>query len=209
MPVLPGVKIFWAAALLACAGCSSFAAALAPDVNTEAAALREGAYVLDRDHAALIFKVDHLGFSKFVGRFDRFDVSLDFDPDNPEAARVEAIIEMASLNVAVDGFARTLLGSNWFDAEAHPRAIFRSTGVTITGDNEGVLNGDLTLRGVTQPVSMAVTFNGGGNDRLRGAYVTGFSGTMVIDRNAFGVDRFGGLVGDEVVLEIEAEFKRR
>jgi len=192
--------------LTACA--SVLAPALAPNVNTDPTALKAGNYALDAKHASLIFKIGHLGFSQYVGRFERFDVSLEFDQENAAAARIEAVIDMTSLDVANDDFAATLMGPNWFDAGQYPEAIFRSTGIEVTADNTGVMTGDLTLHGVTQPITMDVIFNGGGNDRLRGAYVIGLSARAKLDRRAFGVDRFNGLVSDMVEIEIEAEFKK-
>ena len=193
--------------LLAVGGC---AAVLKPDVSTEPQALRAGAYALDPAHRALLFKIDHLGFSAYVGRFDAFDASLDFDEANPESARVEAVIEMASLDVGDEEFAETLKGPNWFDAATFPQAVFRSTSIDVTGDNRGVMIGDLTLHGVTAPVSLDVVFNGGGTDRLRrGAYVVGFSASGSFRRSDFGIDRFSGLIADDVAIEIEAEFLRR
>jgi len=190
----------------ALAGCASL---LAPNVKTDPAALRAGQYALDPDHAALVFRIDHLGFSQFVGRFEKFSASLDFDEADPTSARVEAIIDMTSLDVANDEFAETLQGSDWFDAEAYPEAVFRSTAISVTDENAGVMTGDLTLHGVTAPVSLDVVFNGGAPDRLRGGnYVVGFSARGAFSRGAFGVDRFGGLIGDNVAIEIEAEFIR-
>ena len=192
----------------ACA--STLAPLVAPNVDTDANALEEGAYRLDRDHAALTFRVDHLGFSDYVGRFERFDATLDFDPEQPEAARVEAIIQMTSLDVANDEFAETLKGPQWFHTARYPEALFVSTAIEITGDNTGIMTGDLTLRGKTAPVSLNVVFNGGARDRLRrGAYIVGFSAVGAFDRTVFDVDRFSGVVGDEVTIAIEAEFMRR
>ena len=193
------------------AACASTLAQLAaPKVDTDRSALEEGAYELDPDHAALIFRVDHLGFSEFIGRFERFDAGLDFDPEKPQAARINAVIDMTSLDVGNDEFAETLKGAQWFDAPRFPEARFISTAIEITGENAGTMTGDLTLRGETAPVTLSVTFNGGARDRLRrGAYVVGFSATGAFDRNAFGVDRFSGVVGDQVSIEIEAEFIRR
>lgn len=204
------IKFMVALGAFSAAACAStLAPALAPRVSTGAAALRDGNYALDTDHAALLFKVGHLGFSKYIGRFERFNVTLDFDPDTPESARVEAVIDMTSLDVANDKFARTLMGSNWFDAERYPQTVFRSTGIEITGENSGIMSGDLTMHGVTKPVEMHVIFNGGGYDRLRGAYVVGMSASAKINRVDFGVNRFRALVSDEVELEIEAEFERQ
>ncbi|MEO1241350.1 MAG: YceI family protein [Pseudomonadota bacterium] len=202
------LKAIGFAALFLCAGCAALAPVFAPKVNADATALRAGNYSLDPAHASLIFKIDHLGFSTYVGRFNSFDISLDFDENDPTAARVEAVIDMTSLDVANDDFANTLTGSNWFNANRFPEAVFQSTAIKVTGDNRGVMTGDLTLHGVTQPVTLDVTFNGGGSDRLRGAYVIGLSATSEISRRAFGVDRFDGIVGDAVKIEIEAEFLR-
>lgn len=195
--------------ILASAALAGCAALIAPKVVNEPAALKAGAYALDRDHAALLFKVGHLGYSTYVGRFESFDASLDFDADNPAAAHVEAIIDVASLDVANDDFAGTLKGAGWFEADAFPKAVFRSTGIEITGANTGVMTGDLTLKGVTAPVMLDVVFNGGAQDLIRGGYVVGFSARGKLGRAAFGVDRFKALVGDEVTIEIEAEFKKR
>lgn len=200
-----------AAACVFAASCASTLAPLvAPQVNTDATALREGAYELDPDHAALIFRVDHLGFSDFVGRFEIFDAVLDFDPENPQVARIEAIIDVGSLDIANDEFAETLTSGQWLDAANFPQARFLSTGMEITGASTGLVTGELTLHGVTAPMQLAVTFNGGSRDRLRGgAYIVGFSAKGAFDRTAFGVDRFSGVVGDMISIEIEAEFIRR
>ncbi len=198
------------AAVLSGSCASTLAPLVAPDVDTGAAALRAGEYELDPEHAALIFRVDHLGFSDFVGRFETFNAVLDFDPDAPEAASVEAIIEVGSLDIANDAFAETLKSDQWLGAGSSPTARFVSRSLDITGEKSGIVTGDLTLRGVTAPVSLAVTFNGGARDRLRGgAYVVGFSARGAFDRTDFGIDRFSGIVGDEIAIEIEAEFIRR
>lgn len=202
-------QILAVSAMVLSAGCETLATAFAPDVETRATALRPGNYALDPDHAALIFKVDHLGFSTYVGRFERFDVSLEFEEDDPAESRVAAIIDMTSLDVANDDFAETLMGPGWFDAAAFPEAQFQSTGIVITGENAGTMTGDLTLHGVTAPVNLEIEFNGGGRDRLRGAYAIGLSARGEISRSAFGVDSFNGLVGDTVGIEIEAEFLRQ
>lgn len=200
------IMLLAAVGFVAAAGCASL---LKPEVSAEPAALRAGQYELDPGHAALVFKIGHLGFSQFVGRFETFDASLDFDEADPQSARLEAVIDMTSLDVADDEFAQTLTGDGWFETKTFPEAVFRLTAVEVTGENKGVATGDLTLHGVTQPIKLAVVFNGGGRDRLRGAYVVGFSATGTISRSAFGVDKFGGLVADEVMIEIEAEFLRR
>ena len=168
----PSRLAFLSLLLSTAAGCASL---VAPNVASEPAALKAGAYALDQNHALLLFKINHLGYSAYVGRFEKLDATLDFDAANVSAARVEAKIDIASLDVANDEFARTLTGADWFDAAAFPEAVFRSTSVEKTGETTGRMTGDLTLHGVTAPVTLEVAFNGGARDILRGGYVVGFS----------------------------------
>ena len=192
--------------ILLISGCAS---AVAPDVRTDASALRKGEYTLDQSHASILFKINHLGFSTYIGRFETFDAALDFDDKRPERARIEATIDMTSLDIANDDFAQTLMGPEWFDAAQYPQTRFVSERIVVTGATTGVMSGQLTLHGKTRPVSLNVVFNGGARDLLRGAYVVGFSATGSINRTAFGIDRFSGVITDSVDLEIEAEFLRQ
>ncbi len=204
------MRFFSTLLLVACiAGAMGCASLITPKPGAERAALRDGAYRLDPDHASVLFKIDHLGYSNYVGRFNRLNAVLDFSTDDPQASTLEAIVEIDSLDVANDAFSRTLLGPSWFDGTRFPQAIFRSTSVEITGDQNGRITGDLTLRGVTAPMMLEVTFNGGAQDLLRGGYVLGFSAVGVLDRTQFGVDALSGVIASEVRLEIEAEFIRR
>lgn len=176
--------------------------------SQEPAALRPGRYRLDPAHAAVGFKVDHLGFSRFAGRFNRFDASLDFDAATPEAARLEVLLDIASLDVNAPVFADTLRGPGWFDAARFPQARFVSQRVTPLGPNTGKVAGDLTLHGVTAPFILNVTFNGGAANALSGRYTLGFSANGRLRRSAFGIDALVPAVGDAVELDIEAEFQQ-
>ena len=192
------------------AACTSVVAPLLkPDVSTQITRVKAGDYALDPEHAAVLFRIDHLGFSTYVGRFETFDASLTGDAADPASSSVEAVIDMTSLDVANAPFATELMGPDWFDAAAFPQAVFKSTSVAMTGDTTATVTGDLTLHGVTAPVTLDVTFNGAAYDRLRGADVVGFSAMTTIDRTEFGVSRFSGLVTDTVDIEIEAEFLKQ
>lgn len=210
-----GHSLFRAGAALALAaiflaGCSSVAGALlAPKVDATASRLSPGDFALDTKHAALVFRINHLGFSDYVGRFDRFEASLSGDAANPAGASVEAIIDMASLNIANPEFAGELMGPAWFDAAGHPQAVFRSTSIQLTSETTAEITGDLTLKGVTRPITLAAKLNGSAYDPLRQADVVGFSASGEINRADFGIDRFSGLLTDTVRIEIEAEFIRQ
>jgi polyisoprenoid-binding protein YceI len=189
------------------------AAAIVP-VETPAPA---GVYRLDKSHATLVFKVDHIGFSAYTGQFRSFDATLQFDPAQPEDMSVTATIDATSLDIPSppEGFLDALKGADWLDAVGHPEMVFRSTSVTLTAPDRARVDGDLSFRGVVAPVEMHVVFNGGyagfppydPNARI------GFSATGALRRSVFGVsigvptpDAPIG-VGDLVRFEIEAEFK--
>jgi polyisoprenoid-binding protein YceI len=191
-------------ALLALAACGYLIPA--GHQTTEPAALRAGAYTLDPDHAVLLWKLDHLGFSTFVGRFDRLRGSLDFDPERPEEAVVEIVVDTASVSTHVASLTDDLRSASWFATDRFPEARFISQSVEVTGSDTGRVSGDLTLLGVTRPVTLDVTFNGGAPNILTGRYTLGFAASTVIDRSAFGLSTFVPAIGREVTLEIHVEF---
>jgi polyisoprenoid-binding protein YceI len=205
-PVRPILLVLLALVCPALGGCGY----LVPHHHqtTAPSALPEGAYRLDPEHATILFKVDHLGFSRLVGRFDRFDATLDFDPQRPEAATLVAVIDVASIDLGLPVFEEELRGPGWLDVERFPEARFASRSIAITGEDTGIVTGDLTLHGVSAPVTLAVTFNGGGSNLLTGAYTLGFEAHGTVLRSSFGLGAFAPAIGDEVLLEIHAEFLR-
>jgi len=197
-------------AVLALGGCVSLAAPLLkPKLSAEITSLPAGDWRLDPAHAALVFRINHLGYSDLIGRFETFEVSLMGDASDPASARADAIIDMTSLDIANDSFAEELMGPKFFDTGRYPQAVFRTLSVT-PGENGGAeVNGELTLHGQTRPVVLDVQFNGTAFDPIRGAQVAGFSAKTAIDRTEFGISAFSGLVTDEVRIEIEAEFLKQ
>ena len=186
-------------------------AALAP-VKTDAPA---GAYKLDKAHASLTFRVNHIGFSNYTARFTNFDAQLQLDPANPAASSVTATVDPKSLALPAPpaGFVDELLGAKWLDAVGFPQMTFKSTKVELTGANTARITGDFTMRGVTLPVTLDATFNGGyaGNAYEPAARI-GFSAHGALQRAAFGVKEGvpppGSTMGvsDNVDIIIEAEF---
>jgi polyisoprenoid-binding protein YceI len=174
----------------------------------EPAKLPAGAYRLDPEHASLLVKLDHFGFSELVGRFDRFEGSLDFDPERPAAAHLTVLIDPASIDFNLPKFEQDLRGPDWFDVARFPQARFESRTIAVTGDKTGRVTGDLTLHGVTAPVTLEVTFNGGADSLLTGRYTLGFAASGTLSRSTFGLGAYAPAVGDQVTLEIHAEFQR-
>jgi polyisoprenoid-binding protein YceI len=190
--------------------------ALAADVPAPASApVPAGAYTVDKAHTSLIFRVSHLGFSTYTGRFTRLDANLQFDPRNLAASRVNVTIDPRSIEAdnAPSGFMQTLAGKDWLDADRFPEMSFRSKSVEVTGANTFRLRGELTLHGVTRPIVLEARYNGGyashpyePNARI------GFSAQGKFGRSDFGVSL--GIpaagttmgVGDEVSVTLESEF---
>ena len=180
-----------------------------------AAPVPAGAYTLDKSHASLTFKVNHLGFSNYTARFTSFDARLQFDPATPAAATIEAAIDANSLELPSPpaGFTDTLKGAQWLDTAKHPTITFKSTKVEPAADKTAKITGDFTLHGVTWPVTLDATFNGGyaGHPMDPHARI-GFSARGTFKRSdfgiAYGVPAPGTTmgVGDEIEVMIEAEF---
>ncbi len=209
-----------ACAVLALTACSPKAPAPAPEkaaapvVAAPKSTAPAGAYVLDGSHTSVVFKVSHLGFSTYTAGFDKAEAKLSFDPANPAAMTVEATIDPASLdlNAPPAGFHDEMLGAMFFDAKAFPAITFKSTKVELTGPSTAKVTGDLTLHGVTKPVTLDTTFNGGwAANAMDGARI-GFSAHTVLKRSdfgmAFGIPAPGTSmgVGDAVDVSIETEF---
>ena len=181
---------------------------LTPDQTSEVTEVRAGQYILDPNHASLIWKLNHLGFSTFIGTFNEFEASLDFDPEDIENASLEVVINTSSLDVDIPEFEEELRGDSWFDVAVFPQAVYRTTRFVESVDEDTFLfEGDLTLLGTTAPVSLEVNFHGGGRNFLTRSYTVGFSGSAKFNRSDFGLDRFTSFgVGDEIDLEIHVEF---
>jgi polyisoprenoid-binding protein YceI len=187
----------------------SCGALIQPKVKTGIVQLEKGSYQLDQTHVAVLFKINHMGLSTFVGRFNKVDATLEFDPNNIGAAKLSAIIDIASLDVNNPDLEETLRGSSWFDTEKYPQAFFKTTNVNLIDQNSAVFSGELTLHGVTAPIDLTITFNGGASNMLTGFYTLGFSATCTFNRSTFGVDYLIPAVGDAVALEVFAEFQQQ
>lgn len=205
----------WLAGAVALAAAPLPAGAEDPDFGRPMA----GDYRLDRGHTRLLFRVSHLGFSNYTAEFTDVAADLAFDPENPAAMRLNARIATASLEThypdpALD-FNGLLTGAEVLDAARYPEITFVSTEVRPTGPASAEVTGDLTLHGVTQPVTLNVTYNGGWGDMPmdEGARI-GFSATGAFDRSGFGVGfgvpAAGSTLGvsDRVEVIIETEFTK-
>jgi polyisoprenoid-binding protein YceI len=171
-----------------------------------------GDYEIDPAHSHVGFSVRHMMVSKTKGRFADVTGTIHI-ADEPLESSVQVAIPVASIDTRDETRDGHLRSADFFDADAHPLLGYRSTKVTPAGDR-WVVDGELTVRGVTRPVQLEVTFEGGARDPWGGDRV-GFTARGELDREAFGLtwnqalETGGVLVGKQVRIEIEAEAVRR
>lgn len=201
MSSLPGLRAVIVAAVLL-SGPTLTQAAIAP------ASVQPGAYKVEPSHTRMLFAVNHMGFSTWYGDFTGASGALQLDPSEPGHSRLEVSVPTASVvttNTVLDG---ELKSADWLDATHYPSITFKSRSVTPTGTDSADIAGDLTLHGVTRPVTLHAHFNGAGVNPLSKAYTIGFEVSGKIKRSDFGVAKYVPLVGDDVDLIISAAFEK-
>ena len=190
-------KTLIASALLAVSATPAFAAVENYTVDTKGM------------HASINFKINHLGYSWIVGRFNDFNGSFAFDEANAANNSVEVTVDTASIDTNHGERDRHLRDDDFLDVSQYPEASFKSTSVT-QGDDEGeyVVKGDLTLHGVTKPVEFDIEQVGAGEDPW-GGYRRGFEGELELQLADFGIDYDLGPAAATVYLEMHLEGVRQ
>jgi polyisoprenoid-binding protein YceI len=175
----------------------------APDARAE----RES-YRLDPVHTRVAFQVSHAGFSRPIASFSKVQGELAFDEKDWRTASLEARIPLATLDLGDADWEKRILDRSFFDAAKFPEARFVSTRVEPVDATHARVTGDLSLRGVTRPVTLEVTLNALRRHPLTFKRTAGFSATGALKRSEFGMDAWTSVVGDEVTLIIEVEAQR-
>jgi polyisoprenoid-binding protein YceI len=175
-------------------------------------------WTFEPGHTAAEFSVRHMMVTHVRGHFKDIHGTMDFEPDNPTAASLEARIEVAKLWTGEPDRDAHLKSADFLDAQNHPQITFRSAAVRQLGGNHFRVVGDLTIRGISREVSLAVEYLGQwetpfwvGSTDYGPVMRAGFSATTVVNRHEFGVnwnftlDRGGLVVGDDVFITIDIE----
>lgn len=194
-------------AALALAGVSAGAIAQSNGFVRDPAQVQSGQYVLDPAHGKITWSLDHMGFSTYVGQFTDVNATLTLDTKNPTASRLQAEVKtdsVGSLNSALDQHLKT---ADFLDTANHPTASFKATRIRMTDADSAEITGQLTLRGVTKPIVIAADFNQAGINPVDKQYSVGFDGRAQIKRSDFGISYGVPVLGDNVTLHFEAEFK--
>jgi polyisoprenoid-binding protein YceI len=181
----------------------------AMELTNDPAAVQAGAYGVEPLHTRVLFSVSHMGFTTWYGEFTNVSGTLTLDPKKPADSALEIHIPVGTVsttNAKLDG---ELKSDQWLDATQFPEMVFKSTKITETAKGAGKVTGDLTLHGVTRPVTLAVKFNGAGTNPLDKKYTAGFEVSGKIKRSDFGVKTYVPLIGDDVDLIISAGFEHK
>lgn len=165
---------------------------------------------IDPTHSSADFTVRHMMVSNVRGGFDVVGGQITFDPENPANASVDVTIDVSTINTGVEDRDNHLRSADFFDVETYPTLTFKSTDVTLTGDDTANVTGDLTIRDVTRSVVLQVEFLGSGQSPF-GDTRAGFEGTANINREDFGLtwnqalETGGVLVGKDIKISLDVQ----
>lgn len=166
-------------------------------------------YRVDPVHSSILFRVKHMNTAYVYGRFNQFSGTLVVDEKNPERSSVQFEIDINSVDTRDAKRDEHLRGPDFFNARQFPKATFKSTRVRKINDTTVEVQGNLTLRGVTKPLTVRVTFTGKGRNP-RGQEIIGFETTFTIKRSEFGINYgLNGGLSDEVRVIISVEAVRQ
>lgn len=193
------------AAALALAAAPVLAQAPGLPGAADKARVTAGTYAVDPAHTQVTWQVNHMGFSMLQGQLGAKEGSLTIDPANLAAAKVDVTFATDQLSTTSAPFANHLKSKDFFDVANNPTARFVSTRVAPSGDG-ATITGNLTIKGVTKPVMLAVTFVGAGTNPMNKKANIGFRATTSIDRADFGLGYAVPVVSDKVDLVINAAF---
>ncbi len=177
--------------------------------TTTSLPLATGTWAIDTAHSSVEFTIRHLGLSKVRGRFNEFDATLVVGPTLPETT-LAATVDLSSVDTNNADRDAHLRSTDFFDVENHPQLTFASNAIRQEGDDYTVI-GELSINGVTQPVELAIEFNGVETYPMDQRRHAGFSATAEISRGAFGIDFDVPLgvdrltLGDTVKIELEIQ----
>ena len=169
-------------------------------------AVKAGTYKVEAYHTQVGFSLSHFGFTDFSGFFSGVSGTLTLDPAKVGIAKLDVSIPVQSVLTTVSVLDTELKGDKWFDAAKFPNATFVSTKVTKTGAETATIVGDLTLHGVTKPVTLKARLVGSGVNPLDKSFTVGFEATGVIARGDFGISQYLPLLGGDVALKIAGAF---
>jgi polyisoprenoid-binding protein YceI len=162
-------------------------------------------YTLESPHTQIMFTVNHLGFSHSTGKFLTYEGGFTLDRANLEKSSVDVTIKTASVDLGDQKWNDHMKNADFFNVEKFPDMTFKSTGIVLTGADTADITGDLTMIGVTKPVTLKVKHNKSGPHPMGERFMAGFDATAEIKRSDFGMSYGLPMVGDDVKITISVE----
>ncbi|MBN8922953.1 MAG: polyisoprenoid-binding protein [Rhodanobacter sp. 68-29] len=162
-------------------------------------------YKMDPGHTMVLFSWNHFGYSNPTADLGLGEGTLVFDEQNPAKSSVDVTLPLSALDTHVPDLDKHLKKADFFDAEKYPVVTFKSTSVQPEGDKHFKVTGDLTVHGVTRPVTLDATLNRVGPHPMTKAQSIGFDATATLKRSDFGVGAYVPMVGDEIRIRITTE----
>lgn len=166
-------------------------------------------YIFDLDHTEIRMSWSHLGFSTTSAYFRTVDGSLHFNESDPAASTIEVVIDTASIDTGRPEFDAHLRSDDFFHVDEFPQGHFRSTEMEPRGDHRYDVHGELTLMGITRPVTLDVTLNRIDVNPVTDVHTIGLDATAEVDRSDFDLGLFTPMVGDRVEITISSEMIRK
>ncbi|WP_340264128.1 YceI family protein [Sphingobium mellinum] len=169
-----------------------------------------GTYQIDPNHTQILFAYDHMGFTNNMGIIAGPSGTLTLDPKSPAAAKVAVDVPVANLKTGIAALDEHILKPDFFDAAKFPKASFVSTAVKVDSPTTAEISGNLTIKGITKPVTLDAEFYGAGKAPAMagGKENVGFIATTAIKRSDFGMGYGVPMVGDTIELKIVAAFQK-
>jgi len=168
-----------------------------------------GTFDIDPVHSGIAFFIDHLGFSQVIGIAKEFSGSFQFDATKPTESSLEVAVKVAGISTNNTQRDSDIQGADWFNATEFPQITFVGHEFKAADAKTGTISGDLTIAGVTKPVTLDVTFNKEGQNPWDKSHVVGFSARTSIKRSDFGMKAALGMIGDDVSLVVQVEGRAR
>ncbi|MBL8878433.1 MAG: YceI family protein [Phycisphaerales bacterium] len=173
-------------------------------VFAAAATVAADEYKVDAVHSSAIFRIKHMNVSYSYGRFNDISGTIKWDDEKTAESSLKVEVKVASIDTADAKRDAHLKSADFFDAEKHPTITFQSKSIKKTGDNKYEVAGELTLHGVTKPLTISLDKTGAGADPW-GGNRAGFETTFTIKRSEFGMDKMLTGAGDEVRMIVSLE----
>ncbi|HLY58656.1 MAG TPA: YceI family protein [Stellaceae bacterium] len=203
------MKLIRHALILGLATATVASAQVPPPAGKAPAKIEPGTYAVEPNHTRVLFGVDHMGFTTYYGNFTGVSGTLTLNAPKAEGSTLTVTIPTASVSTTNEKLDGELKSADWLDATKYPDMTFKLTGLKQTGAEAAQVTGELTMHGVTKPVTLSVKLHGNGPNVMSKKTTVGFDVTGTLKRSDWGVTKYVPLIGDNVEIIISAAFEKQ